>query len=53
MLQGRPGITARELAEHLGVVERTARRDVAHLRDLGYRVGTRWYLLACARGATG
>lgn len=38
ILQSRPGVTARELGARLGVNERTARRDVSHLRDLGYRV---------------
>ncbi|MGH1561867.1 helix-turn-helix transcriptional regulator [Mumia sp. DW29H23] len=38
VLQAQPGISAARLAERLGVTERTARRDVAHLRDLGYRV---------------
>ncbi|GAB7191845.1 YafY family protein [Kineococcus sp. NUM-3379] len=38
VLQARPGTTAGELARRLGVTERTARRDVAHLRDLGYRI---------------
>ncbi|MBK8437361.1 MAG: WYL domain-containing protein [Austwickia sp.] len=38
LLQAHPGITAERLAIRLGVTERTVRRDVAHLRDLGYRV---------------
>jgi predicted DNA-binding transcriptional regulator YafY len=38
LLQAHPGITAPALAERLGVTERTARRDVAGLRDLGYRI---------------
>jgi predicted DNA-binding transcriptional regulator YafY len=38
LLQAQPGITADRLAARLGVTERTARRDVAHLRDLGYRI---------------
>ncbi len=38
LLQARPGISAARLAAHLGVTERTARRDVAQLRDLGYRI---------------
>lgn len=51
ILQGRPGITAAELAERLGVTERAARRYVAILREAdipvestrgpygGYRLG--------------
>lgn len=38
LLQAHPGISAGRLAERLGVTERTARRDVAHLREIGYRV---------------
>ncbi|HEX6360359.1 helix-turn-helix transcriptional regulator [Actinophytocola sp.] len=38
LLQARPGISATQLAERLGVTERTARRDVAQLRELGYRI---------------
>jgi predicted DNA-binding transcriptional regulator YafY len=38
LLQAHPGISATELAARLGVTERTARRDVAHLRELGYRI---------------
>lgn len=38
ILQANPGISAARLAERLGVTERTARRDVLHLRDLGYRI---------------
>ncbi|CAN5758300.1 hypothetical protein BH24ACT4_BH24ACT4_06730 [soil metagenome] len=38
LLQSRPGISAADLAVRLDVGERTARRDVAHLRDLGYRI---------------
>jgi predicted DNA-binding transcriptional regulator YafY len=38
LLQAHPGISATGLAERLGVTERTARRDVAHLRDLGYHI---------------
>jgi predicted DNA-binding transcriptional regulator YafY len=38
LLQGHPGISASQLAARLGVTERTARRDVAHLRELGYRI---------------
>jgi predicted DNA-binding transcriptional regulator YafY len=38
LLQAHPGISATQLAQRLGVTERTARRDVAHLRELGYRI---------------
>src|SRR5690348_13815479 len=38
LLQANPGMSAPSLAARLGVTERTARRDVAHLRDLGYRI---------------
>jgi biotin operon repressor len=38
LLQARPGITAGALAARLGVTERTARRDVGPLRELGYRI---------------
>lgn len=38
LLQAHPGITADRLAARLAVSERTARRGVAHLRDLGYRI---------------
>lgn len=38
LLQAHPGISAAQLAARLGVTERTARRDVAHLRELGYRI---------------
>jgi predicted DNA-binding transcriptional regulator YafY len=38
LLQQRPGWTSGELAEQLGVTERTVRRDVHRLRDLGYAV---------------
>jgi predicted DNA-binding transcriptional regulator YafY len=38
LLQARPRWTAPELAERLGVTERTVRRDVARLRELGYPV---------------
>lgn len=38
LLQAQPGISAAQLAARLGVTERTARRDVAHLRELGYRI---------------
>ena len=38
VLQAWPGITAMQLAERLSVSERTARRDVEHLRRIGYRI---------------
>jgi predicted DNA-binding transcriptional regulator YafY len=38
LLQTHPGISAPTLAARLGVTERTARRDVAQLRELGYRI---------------
>ena len=38
LLQARPSWTAGELAERLGVTDRTIRRDVSRLRDLGYPV---------------
>jgi predicted DNA-binding transcriptional regulator YafY len=38
LFQSRPGWTAPELADRLGVTERTVRRDVTRLRDLGYPV---------------
>lgn len=38
LLQAHPGISATHLAARLGVTERTARRDVAHLRELGYQI---------------
>jgi predicted DNA-binding transcriptional regulator YafY len=38
LLQARPRWTAEELAGRLDVTERTVRRDVARLRDLGYPV---------------
>lgn len=38
LLQAHPGISATRLAERLDVTERTARRDIAHLRALGYRI---------------
>jgi predicted DNA-binding transcriptional regulator YafY len=38
LLQARPAWTAPQLAERLAVTERTVRRDVARLRDLGYPV---------------
>ena len=41
LFQSRPAWTAPELALRLGVTERTVRRDVARLRDLGYPVEAR------------
>ena len=38
VLQAWPGITAVALAERLAVSERTARRDVEHLRRIGYGI---------------
>ncbi|WP_134663654.1 MULTISPECIES: YafY family protein [unclassified Amycolatopsis] len=38
LLQARPGISATDLAARLGVTERTTRRDIAQLRELGYRI---------------
>jgi predicted DNA-binding transcriptional regulator YafY len=38
VLQARPGITATALAERFSVSERTARRDVEHLRRIGYGI---------------
>ncbi len=38
LLQAYPGISAAQLAARLGVTERTTRRDIAHLRELGYRI---------------
>ncbi|MEV0982189.1 HTH domain-containing protein, partial [Streptomyces sp. NPDC049915] len=38
VLSARPSWTNRELAERMEVDERTVRRDVARLRDLGYGV---------------
>lgn len=38
LLQAHPGISATRLASRLGVTERTARRDVARLREIGYRI---------------
>lgn len=45
-LQSRGDLTGPELAHRLGVTERTVRRDVDHLRSLGYAVEAR-------RGAAG
>jgi predicted DNA-binding transcriptional regulator YafY len=41
LFQARPEWGAPELAERLGVTERTVRRDVTRLRDLGYPVEAR------------
>jgi predicted DNA-binding transcriptional regulator YafY len=38
LLQAHPGISAVALASRLGVTERTTRRDIAQLRDLGYHI---------------
>ncbi len=38
LLSARPTWTCRELAERMAVTERTVRRDVARLRELGYAV---------------
>ena len=38
LLQTKPRSSAGELAERLGVTERTVRRDISRLRDLGYPV---------------
>jgi predicted DNA-binding transcriptional regulator YafY len=38
LLQTHPGISAPALAARLGVTERTARRDIAQLREIGYRI---------------
>jgi predicted DNA-binding transcriptional regulator YafY len=38
LLQTRPHWNAPELAERLGITERTVRRDVTRLRQLGYPV---------------
>ncbi|WP_449062059.1 helix-turn-helix transcriptional regulator [Planomonospora algeriensis] len=38
LLSARPSWTCRELAERMAVTERTVRRDVARLRELGYCV---------------
>src|SRR6185295_10572507 len=46
LLQARPDWAGPELAERLGVSDRTIRNDVARLRDLGYPVDA-------VRGATG
>jgi predicted DNA-binding transcriptional regulator YafY len=41
LLQRRPSWTAADLAERLGVTERSVRRDVQRLRNLGYPVHSR------------
>jgi len=41
LFQSRPSWSAPELADRLGVTERTVRRDVTRLRDLGYPVQAR------------
>ena len=38
ILQASPGVTAPALAERFATTERTIRRDVARLRELGYRI---------------
>jgi predicted DNA-binding transcriptional regulator YafY len=38
LLQSHPGISATSLGDRLGVTERTVRRDITELRDLGYRI---------------
>jgi predicted DNA-binding transcriptional regulator YafY len=38
LLQQRPEWTSRDLAERLGVTDRTLRRDVTRLRELGYPI---------------
>jgi predicted DNA-binding transcriptional regulator YafY len=38
LLQSHPGISATSLGDRLGVTERTVRRDIAELRELGYRI---------------
>ena len=38
LLQSYPGISATRLGDRLGVTERTVRRDIAQLRELGYRI---------------
>lgn len=38
VLQARPGVTAGNLAERFATTERTIRRDIAGLRELGYRI---------------
>ena len=40
LLQGRPVWTAEQLAQRLGTTTRTVRRDVARLRELGYRIAS-------------
>ncbi|MGW9596861.1 helix-turn-helix transcriptional regulator [Streptomyces chartreusis] len=38
LLSARPSWTCRELAERMAVTDRTVRRDIARLRDLGYGI---------------
>lgn len=38
LVQAHPGISATQLAERLGTTERTVRRDMAQLREIGYRI---------------
>ena len=38
LLSARPAWTCRELAERMAVTDRTVRRDIARLRDLGYGI---------------
>src|SRR4051794_32745094 len=38
VLQAWPGVTAPQLGDRLSVSERTARRDVEHLRRIGYAI---------------
>lgn len=40
LLQGSPVWTSEEIAERLGTTPRTVRRDVARLRELGYRIAS-------------
>ncbi|MBO0693295.1 MAG: helix-turn-helix domain-containing protein, partial [Acidimicrobiaceae bacterium] len=46
LLQRRPSWSGTDLAERLGVDDRTVRRDIERLRDLGYQVES-------TRGAAG
>lgn len=40
LLQSRPVWTGEELADRMGVTERTVRRDISRMRDLGYAVNS-------------
>ncbi|OLT26723.1 transcriptional regulator [Nocardiopsis sp. CNR-923] len=40
LLSARPSWTCGELAERMAVTERTVRRDISRLRELGYEVGS-------------